>query len=171
MSRAGPDAARAIGKPLPALVEVVAEYRGLVEQGLVPPTYSADIMNLCVSLSTAISKYSTTGHAGREPPVDTTDLQSTAAPTAEWFVSAAGVLLETSHARASTAEDVSGCLPMPDLCAFAFSLHILGEVLHSKSMVIQLAEEIAEHASWQCSWALPHPQHRLGRTAVCLTKA
>jgi hypothetical protein len=149
MYRAGPDAARAIGKPLPALVEVVGEYKGLVEQGLAPPTYSADIMNLCISLSAAISKYSTTGHAGEESPGDTADLQTRVATAAEWLVSAAGVLLQSSHARASTAQDVSGCLPMPDLCAFAFSLHDLGEVLHSKSRVIQLAEEIAEHASCQ----------------------
>jgi hypothetical protein len=130
MSRPGPDAARAIGSEFPRLVPVVAEYMASVQQGQVPPTYSADIINLCVSFSTSITKYSARHRRGEHPPGAARDLQGRAASAADWLAGEAGVLLDNSHASASHTHSVRGCLPMADVCALAFSLHRLGQVMH-----------------------------------------
>jgi hypothetical protein len=149
MSRAGPDAARAIGTEFSRLVQVVADCRASVQQGRMPPTYSADIINLCVSFSTSITKYSA-GYGRREhAPGAARGLQERAASAAEWLAGEADVLLDNSHTRALRTRNVRQCLPMPDVCALAFSLHDLGQVVHEETSIPELAERIAQHAALQ----------------------
>jgi hypothetical protein len=45
------------------------------------------------------------------------------------------------------AVNTNGCLRMPDLCALAYSLHEMEEVLDGDGAVVQLAQSVAQHAA------------------------
>jgi hypothetical protein len=125
-----------------------------------PPTYSADIINLCVSFSTSITKYSAGHGRHKHAPGAARDLQEKAASAAEWLAVQAGVLLDNSHASALRTRNVRQCLPMPDVCALAFSLHDLGQALHKEASIVGLAERIAQHAALQTQLGCAPPSVR-----------
>jgi hypothetical protein len=135
------------------VVQVVDEYRRLLTQGQVPPTCSADIINLCVSLSGSIARHSSQlAHIRRDNTKQ--QLQTSAGAAAEWLLGQASLLVQKSQANVA---NINFCLPMPDLCALAYSLHEMMEVLPSGITTLQLAQHVAQHATSQIQLGVMPP--------------
>jgi hypothetical protein len=133
-------------------VQQIGAYRQLVEQnnkrGQQPATFSADIINLCVSLSGSITRDSRDARERRRLSLQQdSQLQEDAKQAAEWLLAQTVVLLRDSHTKALSTRSADGCLPLLDLCAFAFTLHDLEEVVGNQGAIRRLAQATAKHAT------------------------
>jgi hypothetical protein len=118
------------------------------KQGQQLPTFSADIVNLCVSLSGSITRDSRDASERRRLSLQQdTQLQEDAKEAAEWLLAQFVLLLRDSHAKALNTRSADGCLPMLDLCAFAFTLHDIEEVVGNQGAIRRLAQATAKHAA------------------------
>jgi hypothetical protein len=95
------------------------------------PTHAADMVNLSVSLDTAVGKLQGQEYLQQQ------DNRQTCADAAQWLHSQALELVQLG--------DV--VLPMQDLCALASAVPGMTEALGSHDSVLPLAHAIAEHAA------------------------
>jgi hypothetical protein len=152
MSSLHPVVKDAIKADLPHVVRQVAAYKQLVEhnaeQGQLLPTLSADIIHLCISLSSSITRDSRDARDRRRLSLQQdSQLQLAAKQEAEWLLAQSGLLVQDSHAQALSTQSTDGCLPMMDLCALAFTLHDFEEVVGNQDDILQLAQATSEHAA------------------------
>jgi hypothetical protein len=141
----------AIKADLPDVVQQVKKYRQLVEQnakqGQLPPTLSDDIINLCISLSTSITRDRRDARQRRRLSLQQdSKLHMAAREAAEWLLAESALLVQDSHTQALREQSADGCLPMLDFCALVFTLHDFEAVL-GQGDVLELAESAAQHAA------------------------
>jgi hypothetical protein len=128
---------------------------GRIQAGQVPPTFSADIVNLCLSLSGSTARYN-------RQPVFTrdhnrqVDWQQQAGSAAEWPGKPAGP------------DEPSQCSQHQQWSALAYSRHEMEEVLPRGATVLQLAESVAQHATLIPSRGLCRLLSRRG--AICCVR-
>jgi hypothetical protein len=118
------------------------------KRGQQPATFSADIVNLCISLSSSITRDSRDARERRRLSLQQdSQLQEDAKQAAEWLLAQTVVLLRDSHTKALSTRSADGCLPLLDLCAFAFTLHDIEEVVGNQGAIRRLAQATAKHAT------------------------